>query len=433
MNRRKRLIIKGCQILTMVQGDQPFFGDLLIEDGYITRIAASIDLQVDQVIDGKGKVAMPGLINAHNHAGMSLLRGFSDDLKLMDWLDKKMLPAEARMTKEDIYWGTMLSTAEMIASGTTAFADMYVQMDAVAQAVVDSGMRAALTRGLVFLEDDGGQRMKEALDLIESWTGAGDGRITTMLGPHAPYTCPPQPLKEVIDLARSRNIPIHIHLAETVEEVEKIRERYQKTPTEYLHELGLFAGNHVLLAHGVHLTRSDIKLLRGMRGGVSHNPVSNLKLACGIAPIRGMIEQGITVGLGTDGAGSATTLDMFAEIKAAAWMQKLDAGDPTVLPAEQALRMATIESAKLLRIDSEVGTLEVGKRADLILIDLNKPHLQPVHDLYSLIAYCATGADVDTTIVNGQILMQGRQLLSLSWEETRLEAAKRAKRLVAGL
>jgi 5-methylthioadenosine/S-adenosylhomocysteine deaminase len=166
---------------------------------------------------------------------------------------------------------------------------------------------------------------------------------------------------------------------------------------------------------------------------VSHNPVSNLKLACGIAPIRGMIEQGITVGIGTDGAGSATTLDMFAEIKAAAWMQKLDAGDPTVLPAEQALRMATIESAKLLRIDSEVGTLEVGKRADLILIDLNKPHLQPVHDLYSLIAYSATGADVDTTIVNGQILMQGRQLLSLSWEETRLEAAKRAKRLVAGL
>ncbi|MED4584789.1 amidohydrolase [Brevibacillus choshinensis] len=426
-------MIKGCSILTMVQGDKPFVGDLLIEGGRITNIAASIDQQVDTVIDGKDMVAMPGLINAHNHASMSLLRAFSDDLKLMDWLDKKMLPAEARMTKEDIYWGTMLGAAEMIASGTTAFADMYVQMDAVAQAVVDSGMRAALTRGLVFLEDDGGRRMIEALDLIDNWTGAGDGRITTMLGPHAPYTCPPQPLTEVIELARSRRIPLHIHLAETLEEVEKIRTRYHQTPTEYLHELGIFSDTHVLLAHAVHLTTDDVRLLRGMRGGVSHNPVSNLKLGCGIAPVREMLSQGVTVGLGTDGAGSATTLDMFAEVKAATWLQKLDSGDPTVLPAEQALRMATIESAKLLGIDAEVGTLEVGKRADLILIDLNKPHLWPVHDLYSLIAYSATGADVDTTIVNGQILMRKRQLLSMSWEEVRREASHRSSRLVEGL
>ncbi|MDF2680679.1 MAG: putative chlorohydrolase [Brevibacillus sp.] len=417
----------------MVQGDKPFVGDLLIEGGRITNIAASIEQQVDNVIDGKGMVAMPGLINAHNHSSMSLLRAFSDDLKLMDWLDKKMLPAEARMTKEDIYWGTMLGAAEMIASGTTAFADMYVQMDAVAQAVMDSGMRAALTRGLVFLEDDGGRRMIEALDLIDNWTGAGDGRITTMLGPHAPYTCPPEPLTEVIELARNRRIPLHIHLAETLEEVEKIRARYHQTPTEYLHELGLFSGNHVLLAHAVHLTKDDVLLLRGMRGGVSHNPVSNLKLGCGIAPVREMISQGVTVGLGTDGAGSATTLDMFAEVKAATWMQKLDSGDPTVLPAEQALRMATIESAKLLGIDAEVGTLEVGKRADLILIDLDKPHLWPVHDLHSLIAYSATGADVDTTIVNGQILMRKRQLLSMSWEDVRREVTHRSARLVEGL
>lgn len=417
----------------MVQGDKPFVGDLLIEGGRITNIAASIEQQVDTVIDGRGMVAMPGLINAHNHASMSLLRAFSDDLKLMDWLDKKMLPAEARMTKEDIYWGTMLGAAEMIASGTTAFADMYVQMDAVAQAVVDSGMRAALTRGLVFLEDDGGRRMIEALDLIDNWSGAGDGRITTMIGPHAPYTCPPQPLTEVIELARSRHIPLHIHLAETLEEVEKIRARYHQTPTEYLHELGLFSDTHVLLAHAVHLTTDDVRLLRGMRGGVSHNPVSNLKLGCGIAPVREMLSQGVTVGLGTDGAGSATTLDMFAEVKAATWLQKLDSGDPTVLPAEQALRMATIESAKLLGIDAEVGTLEVGKRADLILIDLDKPHLQPVHDLHSLIAYSATGADVDTTIVNGQILMRKRQLLSMSWDDVRREVSHRSARLVEGL
>ncbi|WP_103106972.1 amidohydrolase [Brevibacillus reuszeri] len=429
----KRTVIKGCWILTMRTGEKPFVGDILIEGQRIERLAPFIEEEVDEVLDGKGMLAMPGLINAHNHASMSLLRAFSDDLKLMDWLDKKMLPAEARMTKEDIYWGTMLGTAEMIASGTTAFADMYVHMDAVAQAVVDSGMRASLTRGLVFLEDDGGRRMTEALDLIDNYSGAGDGRITTMLGPHAPYTCPPEPLAEVVRLARHRRIPVHIHLAETREEIGKIKEKYNQTPTEYLNEVGLFQDNHVLLAHAVHLTNSDIKLLRGMRGGVSHNPVSNLKLACGIAPVTEMIANGITVGLGTDGAGSATTLDMFAEIKAATWLQKLEHFDPTVLPAEQALRMATIESAKLLGIDHEVGTLEEGKRADLILLDLNKPHLQPIHDLHSLVAYSATGADVDTTIVNGQMLMRHRQLLTMSWDEVRTQSTKRAARLVEGL
>lgn len=429
----KSLLIKNSSILTMTGRDKPFLGDLLIEDGRIAAIGPAIEKQADTVIDGKGMAAMPGLVNAHNHASMSLLRSFSDDLRLMDWLEKKMLPAEARMTKEDIYWGTMLGAAEMIASGTTAFADMYVHMDAVAQAVVDSGMRASLTRGLVFLEDDGGRRLTEALDLVENWTGAAEGRITTMLGPHAPYTCPPEPLAEIIALARSRGIPLHIHLAETLEEMEKIRARYHQTPTEYLHELGLFQDNHVLLAHAVHLTSEDVKRLAGMRGGVSHNPVSNLKLACGIAPVREMLAHGITVGLGTDGPGSATTLDMFAEIKAATWLQKLASTDPTVLPAEQVLRMATIESAKLLGIDGEVGTLEVGKQADLILIDLDKPHLQPVHDLHSLIAYSATGADVDTTIVGGRILMHKRRLTTMSWENVQREAAQRASRLVVGL
>lgn len=426
-------LLKGCTILTMRKGDQPFAGDILIEGERIAGVAPVIDREADEVIDARGMAAMPGLINAHNHAAMSLLRGFSDDLKLMDWLEKKMLPAEARMTEEDIYWGTLLAAAEMIRSGTTAFADMYVFMDAVGQAVLDSGMRASLTRGLVFLQDDGGRRMQEGIDLVEKWSGAGGGRITTMFGPHAPYTCPPEPLREVIALARERRVPIHIHLAETVEETVKIRDKYGQTPTEYLYQLGLFEHHHVLLAHAVHLTRRDIGFLRGMCGGVAHNPVSNLKLGCGIAPVAEMLAQGVTVGLGTDGAGSATTLDMFAEIKAATWLQKLDHGDPTRLPAEQALRMATIESAKLLGIDHEVGTLEAGKKADLILIDLDKPHLQPVHNIASLIAYSAEGGDVDTVFVNGRMLMRRRELLTLSWEDVKREAAKRAARLVQGL
>ncbi len=429
-----RRLIKGATILTMRDGDAPFVGDIVIEGAAIKSIGGDLSQEaVDEVIHAAGMVAMPGLINGHNHTPMSLLRGFSDDLKLMDWLEKKMLPAEDRMNEEDIYWGAQLAMAEMIRSGTTAFADMYIHMNEIAQAVVDTGMRASLTRGLVFFADDGGKRMSEAIDLIDRWTGAGDGRITTMFGPHAPFTCPPEPLTEVIALARQRQVPIHIHLAETKEEIVKIRENYQQTPTEYLYHLGLFEHNHVLLAHSVHLTRKDIGYLRGMRGGVAHNPLSNLKLGCGIAPVVDLNSQGITVGLGTDGAGSATTLDMFAEIKAASWLQKLDYGDPTQLPAKTALQMATIESAKLLGIADQVGTLEAGKRADIILIDLQKPHLQPIHNIYSLLAYSATGADVDTTIVNGQVLMRNRQLVTIDEDELFRQVGKRVPRIVEGI
>ncbi|WP_339301055.1 amidohydrolase [Paenibacillus sp. FSL R5-0623] len=428
------ILIQQATILTMKDADAPFMGDIRVEGDRIVQIANHIPPQPeDEIIDGRNKVAMPGLINAHQHTPMSLLRGFSDDLKLMDWLERKMLPAEARMNPEDIYWGAKLSIAEMIRSGTTAFADMYIHMNEIAEAVKQTGMRASLTRGMVFMEDDGGRRLQEAIDLVQRWSGAADGRITTMYGPHSPYTCPMEPLREVIALAVTEDIPLHIHLAETKEEAVKIRERYGMTPTEYLEEAGMFGQAHVLLAHGVHLNRRDIGRLKGMRGGVAHNPVSNLKLGCGIAPITEMLAQGINVGIGTDGAGSATTVDMFEEIKAATWLQKLDYGDPTRLPAKDVLSMATRGSASLLGLQDEVGILEVGYKADLILIDLAKPHLQPVHEVESLLAYSVNGADVDTTIVNGQILMRGRKLLTIDEDELYREVKVRAKRIVEGI
>ncbi|KLU54307.1 N-ethylammeline chlorohydrolase [Paenibacillus sp. VT-400] len=428
------ILIQQATILTMKDADAPFTGDIRVEGDRITQIADHIvPHPQDEIIDGRNKVAMPGLINAHQHTPMSLLRGFSDDLKLMDWLERKMLPAEARMNPEDIYWGAKLSIAEMIRSGTTAFADMYIHMNEIAEAVKQTGMRASLTRGMVFMEDDGGRRLQEAIDLVQRWSGAADGRITTMYGPHSPYTCPMEPLREVIAMAVTEDIPLHIHLAETKEEVVKIRERYGMTPTEYLEEAGMFEQAHVLLAHGVHLNRRDIGRLKGMRGGVAHNPVSNLKLGCGIAPITEMLAQGINVGIGTDGAGSATTVDMFEEIKAATWLQKLDYGDPTRLPAKDVLSMATRGSASLLGLQDDVGMLEVGCKADLILIDLAKPHLQPVHEVESLLAYSVNGADVDTMIVNGQILMRGRKLLTIDEDELYREVKVRAKRIVEGI
>ncbi|MEK3883304.1 amidohydrolase [Paenibacillus sp. PL2-23] len=429
-----RTLIKGVTVVSMsTEREEPFTGDILIEEDRIADIQPCIEAEVDEVIPGKGMAAMPGLINAHQHTPMSLLRGFSDDLKLMDWLSRKMLPAEARMSPEDIYWGAQLAMAEMIKSGTTAFADMYIHMNEIAAAVEEAGMRASLTRGLVFLENDGGRRMSEAMDLIHRWSGKAEGRITTMLGPHSPYTVPPEPFRELIALAEQEDIPIHTHLAETVEEVVRIRERYHQTPTQYLYQLGLFEKAHVVLAHGVQLNRRDIGYLRGMRGGVCHNPVSNLKLGCGIAPVTDMLQQGVAVGLGTDGAGSASTLDMFQEIRCAAWLQKLDYGDPARLPAMDALRMATVGSAKLLNLSHEVGRLEAGMKADLILIDLQKPHLQPLHDVPSLLAYSAVGADVDTTIVNGKVLMRGRRLLTIDEEELFRQVSVRAQRIVEGV
>ncbi|MCQ6557795.1 amidohydrolase [Paenibacillus mendelii] len=426
--------IRNGLIITMIEGEAPYKGNILIEDDRIVELGVSVDIsEVDQVIEGEGFTAMPGFINAHQHSPMSLLRAFSDDMKLMDWLDRKMLPAEANMTPEDIYWGSQLAMAEMIRSGTTCFADMYIQMGQIAEAVKSVGMRASLTRGLVFLQDDGGRRMSEAIDLVERWSGAADGRITTMIGPHSPYTCPPEPLKETIAYAESRKLPIHIHLAETKEEVVKIRDKYGVTPTEYLAHIGMFDRAHVLLAHAVHLTRKDIRLLHGMRGGIAHNPISNLKLGCGIAPVAECLRQGITVGLGTDGAGSATTLDMFETVRAAAWLQKLDYGDPTILPASHALGMGTLESAKLLCLDHEVGTLEAGKKADLILVDMRKPHLQPVHNIESLLAYAASGSDVDTVMVNGRLLMQGRKLLTINEDELYRQVRQRAERIVKGI
>lgn len=427
------ILIKNVSIFTMVENQlSPITGDILIEGQNIASIgavSAEDAASANEVIDGNGMIALPGFINCHNHAAMSILRGFSEDLRLMEWLQQKIWPAEARFTEEDVYFGVMLSAIEMIKSGTTTFADMYIFTDSVAKAVRDSGMRASLTRGLIDVGDKDHTRFDEARQLIENWHGKADGRITTMIGPHGPHTCPPDYIKKVIGLAEEYQLPVHIHLAETHEEVAMIRKQYKKTPVEYLKDLGLFH-HHVVLAHSVHLTESDIELLRGIKGGISHNPVSNLKLGCGIAPIVEYLQAGLTVGLGTDGPGSATTLDMFEEIKAAAWLQKLRNYDPTALNASQVLLMGTREGAKVLALDHEVGTLEVGKKADIILVEGNAAHLRPHTDRVALLAYSATGADVNTTIINGEILMRNRKLTKLDEQSFLQEVETRAKKIL---
>ncbi|MGD8190907.1 amidohydrolase [Brevibacillus ginsengisoli] len=439
MKESKKVLLTGGLIMQGLGNELSFESkDILIENGKIARIGD--DLQLDQHTLGevevrsvKGKWILPGLINTHNHAGMSLLRCFSDDKRLMEWLSHKMLPAEARMTAEDIYWGTQLAMLEMVKSGTTTFADMYMEMEHVAQAVLEAGMRASLCRGMVFLEDDGGKRVQEALTLVERWNDQGDGRIQVMLGAHAPFTCPPESLRMILGLAKERNVPIHIHLAETEEEGEKIQAQYGCTPTEYLGRCGLLDGHPILLAHAVHLTEEDIGLLSGIQGGVAHNPVSNFKLGCGIAPVESMLERGITVGLGTDGAGSASSLDMFLTMQAASWMQKVTFRDPTRLSARQVLTMATQNGADILGMGQTTGSLELGKAADLIVINPDVAHLTPQHDVASLLVYAAKGSDVESVMVNGRMLMDQGQMLLVDEERIKYEASIRAKRIVEGI
>lgn len=426
-----KILIKGGLILSMAI-DKPDLkvSDILIEGTKISQISENILLDgVDKVIDATSKVVMPGLINCHNHAAMVLLRGYCDDLRLMEWLSEKIWPAEDRLNGDDVYWGTMLASAEMLKSGTTTFADMYFFMDEVATAVKDSGIRASLCQGLLFIDDNVQRRLNATQRLFENWRGKANGRITTMVGPHAPYTCPPESLKLVMELAKDLDSAIHIHLAETTEEVNQMFNQYGKSPTKYLADLGLFEEFHVLLAHAVNLSRDDLYLLKGLKGGVSHNPVSNQKLGCGITPVKELRDLGVTVALGTDGAGSATTLDLFEEIKSAAWLQKNKFYDPTAITAYDVLRMATIKGAKALGLDKEIGSIEVGKKADIIIIDTEKPHLYPQNDVCALLAYSANGADVETTIVNGQIVMENRKLLTMDEKEVMKRAQKSASRI----
>jgi 5-methylthioadenosine/S-adenosylhomocysteine deaminase len=426
-----RLLIKNALILPMTAEEAVLTqGDILVEGDRLLSVGPAVpESAADRILDGTGKLAMPGLVNCHNHAAMTFFRAYSDDLRLWDWLRDRIWPAEARMAGEDIYWGTLLACAEMIKSGTTAFADMYVFMDHAARAVEEAGIRGVLARGMVYEEGQARVKLQETQALFERWHGGAGGRITVMAGPHAPFTCPPEFIRDTLALAGRLGAGIHIHISETTEEVDHMFQHYGKSPVRYLYDLGLFE-HHVLAAHCVNLSRDDIYLFKGMRGGVSHNPVSNCKLGCGLAPVLELRKLGVNVGLGTDGAGSASTLDMFQEMKAAAWLQKNQTGDPTALTAYEVLKMATITGARVLGLEEQIGSLTPGKQADVILIDLEQPHLYPRNDLTSLLAYAASGADVHTVICAGQVVMENRRLLLLDEQEIIREVQARSARIL---
>jgi 5-methylthioadenosine/S-adenosylhomocysteine deaminase len=387
-------------------------------------------LSAKRKIDAEGGLVLPGLINSHTHAAMTLFRGLADDLPLMDWLNNYIFPAESKMDGDFVRVGTLLACAEMIMSGTTTFCDMYLFEEEVAQAAKEAGMRCLAGEVLYdFPSPNYGPIEKGFLyteALIERWKD--DPLVNIAVEPHSLFTCGKELLLRANDLALSKGVPLILHLAETREELKEIEKRFGKSPVHHLMDLKLL-GPHLIVDHCIHVNEHEIELLAEHEVRVVHNPESNMKLASGIAPVPEMIAKGITVGLGTDGCASNNNLDLFGEIDMAAKLHKVSKLDPTVMNAHTLIKMATIEGAKALGLDAITGSLKVGKRADLIMIDTNMPHLTPMYNPYSHLVYAARGHDVKHVIIDGTVVMENRRLCTLDIADIIARAKEKSKKV----
>ncbi|HEX8152977.1 MAG TPA: amidohydrolase [Thermoanaerobaculia bacterium] len=414
------LVISGGTILTMA-GDNIERGSIAVDKGVIVAVgpASEIDRQYTgrTTIRAGGFAVLPGFVNAHTHAPMTLFRGFADDRELMDWLQNFLFPAEAKNVDRDfVKWGTRLAAAEMIRSGTTTFADMYYFESDIARETKAAGLRGVLGETLIDFPAPDNKTWDAAIAYMRKYVAEwkGDALITPAFAPHAPFTVSREHLQQVRALATELGVPILIHVSETKNELAQVAEKQNKmTPAAYLDSIG-FLGDDVTINHGVWLTPAEMQTLAAKKVGVAHCPESNMMLASGIAPVVEMRLADIDVGLGTDGpAGSNNNLDMLEEAASAARLQKVAKMDPQALSARDVLAMATIGGARALNLDSKIGTLETGKRADIIIVELDQAKTQPVYSVESAIVYAASGNSVVTTIVDGKVLMRNRKLLTV--------------------
>ena len=432
MNSAIDLYVKNATVLTMDANST------IIEDGYVcVRGDTIVDIgqgspsphvEAIKTIDAQGGLLLPGLINAHTHLPMTLFRGLADDLPLMEWLNRYIFPVEKRMDKDFVRVGALLGCAEMILSGTTTFCDMYLFEQQVAEAAQVSGMRCVVGEVLYDFPSPNYGKLQEGFryteDLIKSWQQ--DPLISVAVEPHSLFTCSPSLLEHAADLALQYGVPLITHLAETLDEIKQVVERYGKRPVHHLKDLGLLNDN-LIAAHCVHLEAEELDLLAEKGVKVVHNPESNMKLASGIAPVPEMLSRGIPVGIGTDGCASNNNLDLFAEMDTAAKLHKVCSMDPTVMDALSVLKMATIEGARVLGMEDAVGSIEKGKKADFIVLDTKKPHLTPMYNPYSHIVYAARAHDVCHTVINGSLVMENRVLLTLDLQEILALAQDKAK------
>lgn len=422
------ILVKGASVL------QPDYttkvADIAITDDKIVAVGeVPAGFVADNTINGKDKFAVPGFVNTHTHASMTLLRSYADDLALMDWLNNHIWPVEAKMVEKDIRVGGELAVLEMIKSGTTAFLDMYgPYLESVIDVTAKAGIRGVFSRGPIGFIPGQDKVLDENVTMYKNYNGTADGRITVAMGVHAPYTCPPEFCEKAAGLAKDNGMHMHIHMSETQDEINQMQEKYGKRPFKYIEETGLF-DVPAIAAHCVWLDDEDFAIMKKHNIAVAHNPASNMKLASGIAPVPRMLKEGITVGLGTDGTSSNNNLDMLEEIRLAAILHKVNELDPLSVPAAEALKMGTETGAKAIWLD-DTGVIAPGKKADIVLYDLNRPEWCPHHNLVSLLVYSASSASADTMICNGKVIMEKGKVLTMDEERILHEAQEAAMALV---
>jgi len=431
------ILLKDCSWIVTQNASREVLRDnsIYMEDGIIREIASKIVHEADRVIECKDKIVMPGLINTHTHLPMTLLRGYVDDVPLQEWLEKKIWPTERKLTGELSYQGALLGCLEMIRTGTTCFMDMYFFMEDVARAVKQSGLRAFLSHAIIDVFDP--ERVEKDREntqrLYRFVQNLGESRIQFVLGPHAPYTCKEETLLRCKEISEEEKILIHTHIAETKMEQASFETKYGRREVEYLDKIG-FLSPRLVAVHSVWLTRNEIELFRKHAVKVSHCPVSNMKLGDGgVAPLPEMFERGVPVSLGTDSASSNNCLDMFETMKICSLLHKAQRWDPTILPAQKVVDLATLGGAETLQIAEKVGSIEEGKAADIIALDLNAANMMPIHGKETVVSdlvYSAKGMNVSVTIVDGRLLMAEGKFQTIDEREVYRAAQKAAMDLI---
>lgn len=420
------MLIKNISVLDVIGGKILEHQDIYIKGQNIEKIGENLQIEDDQVIDGDNKLAVPGFINAHTHLGMSLFRNYADDMELMEWLSEKIWPIEAKLNPEDVYIGSLLSMAEMIKSGATTFCDMYFPIEPVYRAMEKIGIRGAITRGMMDVED-GSISIKEHKEGYKKYNGALDGRVTLFPGPHAVYTSSTEYLKEVIEVAKEYGGRVNIHLSETETEVRDSLEKYKMTPIEYVNSLGLLELPTVA-AHCVHITDEEIEIVKDKEFYPVYNPSSNLKLASGFTPVKKLLANGIKVCLGTDGSSSNNNQNMLEEIHIASIVNKAVEMDPKAVKAIEVLRMATINGAEALNINA--GAIEEGRLADISIFDLNSLNFTPQNNLISALCYSASSEDIKTVIIDGKIVLDDRKFVNIDEDKLIEEVSESMNNLI---
>lgn len=430
-------IVGGDYVVTM-NHEQPMIrnGAVAIKDGKIVAVGTQNQIASSyrsvRILPGDGMILMPGLVNGHGHSAMALFRGLADDLALQDWLTKYIFPAEGQFVNEEfVRVGEQLACWEMIRGGTTTFVDMYFKPDVAAQVVDRCGLRAIIAPSVIDFPSPGftgwDDAFAAAVKFVQKWKWRNP-RIIAAIAAHAPYTVSPEHLKQAIEAARQFDVPLTIHVAETQTEVNDVKKRFGATPVQHLKNLG-FLEPRVFAAHMVWPNQQEISLLAQHGVGVIHNPTSNLKLASGISPVPAMLQAGVKVGLGTDGPASNNDLDMWEEMRLAALIHKGTTLDPTTIPATTALRMATLGGAEAIGLANQVGAITVGRQADLIQVRLGKPYAIPLYNVISHLVYAIDSQDVDTVLVDGRVLMQNREVLTIDIDRTRRDVARIARQI----